>query len=612
MGLAHWFSVWRDYLRKPNLAEVAALLGRSETGILVKGRRAQKARALARIRDRWLCENSAELEMAVTQGRRWTDDGEELLAAVQSLESMRGRFQRESFVKAMERLVPLLASTSERATEEAEAVMAVVDQMEPLVGKVKRDAGFWLEMMLSELGEKKVPTADDRVLDVQGWVELLFEKGRRLVICGMNENRVPTRTAGEPWVSEAVCEKLGLAGNEERAARDAWLLTAMIQARRKEGQVDLICGKVRNEGDTQLPSRLLLATTDEGLPERVSHLFRELPPPEGDLTWSRDWKWNPGEMKEIDRVGVTNLRDYIQCPFRFYLKYAKGMFQNELGRGEWNARDYGTVLHEVLENWGRDLEARELSKTEAIEEWVHADLDRLVADWFGNAPPLAVMIQIATMKRRLSWFSRVQACDHAEGWRVLEVEKKVEHEIGGVTLVGKVDRIDRHQDGRWRVLDYKTGQIKYGVAGEHLKSAGGNAILAKHLRDDSRYLWNGKKAWKNVQLPLYAAILKDTAQGLPDVGYFLLGDTQTNVRVELWKGFDESVRDSAYGCTELIAEKIAASEFWPPVEKGIQYDDYESLKVRGEMGEAWEEIRPPDLMFSNSDPRWRGFWWGCR
>ena len=30
---------------------------------------------------------------------------------------------------------------------------------------------------------------------------------------------------------------------------------------------------------------------------------------------------------------------------------------SEAGRAEWNARDFGTVAHEVLERWGRELPA---------------------------------------------------------------------------------------------------------------------------------------------------------------------------------------------------------------------------------------------------------------
>ena len=52
------------------------------------------------------------------------------------------------------------------------------------------------------------------------------------------------------------------------------------------------------------------------------------------------------------------------------------MQEPEPERVEWNARDFGNVAHLVLECWGRDEEARGLSKTEAIAEWVTRHVQR--------------------------------------------------------------------------------------------------------------------------------------------------------------------------------------------------------------------------------------------
>jgi len=61
---------------------------------------------------------------------------------------------------------------------------------------------------------------------------------------------------------------------------------------------------------------------------------------------------------------------------------------------------------------------------------------------------------------RLGALSEKQAEERQNGWRVIDVEKELN---GVLTLAGrpvkmKVDRIDRHDDGRVRVVDYKTGR----------------------------------------------------------------------------------------------------------------------------------------------------------
>ena len=54
---------------------------------------------------------------------------------------------------------------------------------------------------------------DGRVIDVQGWLELFYEPGKHLVLCGMNEGMVPARNAGDPWLGEAAGKQLGLIVN---------------------------------------------------------------------------------------------------------------------------------------------------------------------------------------------------------------------------------------------------------------------------------------------------------------------------------------------------------------------------------------------------------------
>ena len=74
--------------------------------------------------------------------------------------------------------------------------------------------------------------------------------------------------------------------------------------------------------------------------------------------------------------------------FRFYLKHAVGMQSPEPGRVEWNARDFGTIAHEILERWGRDAEARELTDQAALHDWLSAGLDRVSGECFGKRPTL--------------------------------------------------------------------------------------------------------------------------------------------------------------------------------------------------------------------------------
>ncbi len=597
-GLPRRFKTWGQWLADPTLATMADLLTLPETGVLVAGKRAQKAKRLAQLRDAWMVTRTEDLQRRIaTENFRHDhekESAEELCKAAESLESWRAGFLTNNFADTMERLLRLLGRTSP-TTEETSAVMAEwVAVAAPVMAKVQRGAGFWMDLMLSGIPSPSPLPPEGRVIDVQGWLELFHEPGRHLVLCGMNEGKVPARSGGEPWLSEASRDKLGLIKDADRAARDAFLYHAMLESRRDAGRVDVICGKSGAGGESLLPSRLLLAAARAELPGRVKALFTEVEPPEAGMRWHVDWQWKPRVVEPPQRLGVTSLGDYLACPFRYYLKHVVKMQGSDTGRGEWNARDFGTVAHEVLERWGRDTEARDFVKSEAIHGWLSTELDRVVAEWFGTRVPLAVRIQTEALRQRLLWLSRVQAENRKEGWEVVDVERKVELPMGEASIVAKIDRIDRHREtGGLRVLDYKTGHVE-GVDRAHRKRLTATSTLPSHLSQDCPAVYEGEDRgkpinflWHNLQLPLYAAALVKRGETLPAPCYFTLRSTEAEVKIHEWTNFETPDLEAAESCAAWVAAQIAAKVFQPPAEK-VAYDDYQILAAGGVFEEMFQ------------------------
>lgn len=594
-GLARWFKVWGEWLAEPTLAVMAELLTLPETAVLVGGRRAQKAQGLAELRDRWMVMRSEDLQrrlqVATFRNEAAKAVAEEVLAAAVILAKRRARFLGEDFPAALAALLDTLGASGPESAATAAMLAEWMAQALPLIGRVRRGARFWLDLMLDEVSAPAPQPPSGRVIDVHGWLELFFEPGRHLVLCGMNEGKVPARSGGEPWLGETGRERLGLITNARRAARDAFLYQSMLEARRADGRVDLLCGKAGTGGETLLPSRLLLAAGRTALPQRVAALFCEIEPPEAGLRWQADWLWAPRKVPPPQRISVTALADYLACPFRFYLKHVVGMRQTESNRVEWNARDFGTAAHEVLERWGKDVEARELEKTETLAAWFSAELDRVVAEWFGKRVPMAVRIQAESLRQRLTWLARIQACQRAAGWQVVDVERKVELAAGQSLLVAKIDRIDRHREtGQLRVLDYKSGAVD-GVDKAHRSKVLASTQLAAHLTDSPALHERSETGrvvtyrWVNLQLPLYALALVRRGEDLPQPGYFTLGATAADVGVHAWADFSQEDLDAAQACAEWLAGQVSNNVFGPPAEK-VRYDDYRILGAGRDLREA--------------------------
>jgi len=227
-------------------------------------------------------------------------------------EALRKRFLGQGFHKGMWSLLSKLDRDGEAGLE------GWLDATGEAAKMVKRSPGFWIELLLQDLGPVPEEAADGRVLDVQGWLELLHEPAEHLVICGMNEGRVPARGSTDTWLPENAREALGLPCEASRAARDAYLLNALLQMR----------------------------------------------------AWSLEdhWKWKPREVEPRTKMSVTAFSKYLACPFRYYLQGVVGMYAPEPERVEWNHRDFGSVMHDVLEQWGRDEKARD--SAEVKEFWI--------------------------------------------------------------------------------------------------------------------------------------------------------------------------------------------------------------------------------------------------
>lgn len=600
-GLGRWFTVWAEWLRKPSFATISDLFTLPETGILTGGKRAQKARLLARLSDEHMLLTIDDLQRVIEKNTLRHPEqkpaAEELLASIRKLDQWRTSLLAADFEKPLRTLLEILANLGPATAEAATAIASWFESARSLIRQVPRETVFWIDLMLSTLPRPPADAPEDRAIDIQGWLELLHEPGRHLILCGLNEGKVPTPGGGEPWLSEPIRKTLQLITQEQRAARDAFLLSTMIHSRRENGRVDLLCGKSGGNGDVLMPSRLLLLTTPEELPRRVTHLFREIEPAEAGLVSQLDWQWQTPAADPRPRYSITSLATYLQCPFRYYLKHVLSMNPSGSGRFEWRDNDFGTTLHTIMERWGLDPQARDLTDAARLEKWFAAELDRIISETFGASIPLAVRIQCESLRQRLTWLARIQAGQRAQGWKILEVERPFEIAVAGGIVTGKIDRIETNEnDGRIRILDYKTGKVDT-VANSHRRAIrNARTYIPEHLDPQSPAFFEGDIKgkptpffWTNLQLPLYSHAIgtPDAPTAIP--GYFTLGATESDAAVKEWPDFGEEDLAAAVACAGWIVGKIQSRNFWPPSSR-VPFDPYQDITSGHPLAEAFTPV----------------------
>ncbi len=478
-----------------------------------------------------------------------------------------------------------------QAAEAAEAWMEILRELAAAAPAGELTNDEWWELALGLYGEtvhydEKAPGA----VELQGWLELLWEDAPHLVVAGLNDGRVPDAVVGDPFLPEALRVCLGLKTNGARFARDAYLLQALAQGRARSGSLDLLVGKTSAAGDPLRPSRLLLQCADAALPARVEFLFRPAAAARANPPWRRAWPLVPPRRAAPDRLAVTALRDWLACPFRFYLKRVLRLEAVDPAKNELSAMDFGTLCHAALEAMGREPALRDCVAPEPIRDFLLAALDRTAAATLGPELTLPLRVQLASARQRLGRAAEVQAQLRAEGWVIQEVERPFSLEAGGLTITGKIDRIDRHATtGAIRVLDYKTSDQPDRPQEVHLRRPRAGVVPPEFA-----CLPGAPEAWRDLQLPLYLRALAPEFPGERTGGYFNLPKASTATGLALWDDATPELAASAWACATGVAAAIQAGRFWPPSESvNEEYDDFAPLFHQGAAASvAWGEGPP--------------------
>ena len=424
---------------------------------------------------------------------------------------------------------------------------------------------------------------------LSGWLELPWQEAPHLVIAGLNEGLVPDSLQGDAWLPDQARALLDLKTNDSRLARDSYLLTAMIESRRRLGSLQLLAAQQNAAGDPLKPSRLLLRCPLAELPERALLLFPQAPsdhaarPPAP--SWTRAWPLlvppPPPNARVFSHLSVSALNDYLRCPFRFYLKHVLRMEEFDQSQAEWDASTFGNLFHDTLQSLHQNPSLRDSSDPITLTEFLHRSLHDRLAQRFGPRLTLPVEIQRDTLLSCLAKTAEIHAAERRAGWRFEQVEIDFPRlpgsdepvRISGVELRGRIDLIERHPSLGLRILDYKTSSKPLTPLQAHLRkpSPSENDEPWRHSTAEGKRL-----TWHNLQLPLYAKIMSQHYREPVAVGYVNLPRALSEARLEPWTNLDQTLLDDAWTCAEGAIASIQAARFWPPSPQ-VKFDPFAAL-----------------------------------
>ena len=319
------------------------------------------------------------------------------------------------------------------------------------------------------------PESGDAPIQVLGVLESAGARFDCLWVSGLTDEAWPLSASPNPFIPVALQKKAGV---PEASAEASAELDRRLTAEWRGAAAEVVFSWPRKEEDRDLAASPLIRDVPDGevaIPKYPR--YRDLIFSAKRIATLEDAKGPPVD-KAAATGGTRVLADQAACPFRAFARHRLRAEPLEEPAPGLDARDRGILIHTLMkEIWSRIKNS--------------ANLNANVGPAIAQAAEVAV--REAGLEGRFAEIERARLARVAAEWLELEKQRQpfeikfLEHQISvsvaGLELKGRIDRLDRLQDGTHALIDYKTGK-------------------ANHHR------WDGPRQ-DEPQMPLYALSLKE-------------------------------------------------------------------------------------------------------
>jgi ATP-dependent helicase/nuclease subunit B len=346
----------------------------------------------------------------------------------------------------------------------------------------KRD---YVELFAAALAGRVVrrpPRRGTRVR-ILGLLEARLTESDRVVLGGLVEGAWPPESRNDAWLSRPMRLALGLDLPERRIGLTAHDFAQLLGAREV-----ILSHAAKIAGTPTVPSRFiqrLAAVAGTRWQKAITRgneylaLARELDRPD-IVTPAPQPAPTPPRAARPKSLSVTEIEDWLRDPYTIYAKHILRLRPLDPVDTEPGAAERGNVIHAAVGDFtklfAKDLPADPVGELIALGEPHFKALDDF---------PEARAFWRPRFLRIAHWFARWEVGRRSAITAIAaEIHGKIDIPLGETTfrLRGIADRIERAADGRYVILDYKTGaarsekQVRTGLAPQLTLEA---AILRK-------------------------------------------------------------------------------------------------------------------------------------
>jgi ATP-dependent helicase/nuclease subunit B len=297
-----------------------------------------------------------------------------------------------------------------------------------------------LRIFMNRLRQRSIDDVRGGKVTVMGLLETRGVAFEGVVIIDFNEGYVPHKSEKDLFLNTKTREYAGLPSTHDRESLQKHYYSILFNRAKR-----VAIGCVQNP--ESLPSRFLLQLGIKSTPARYRYeevLFA--PPSFHDRplrVYESDYDFT------VHPLSSSGIKAFLSCKRQFYYRYIERIREHELPRDLSQEQDIGNALHTALERV-LSPESR-YDSAQAIQEALRTFWDDSPRD-----DPLERHMKRLWIEK-LGPFYESEASRFSRGAQIVYTEKELSVQIEGITLIGRVDRIDAIEGGL-EVIDYKSGK----------------------------------------------------------------------------------------------------------------------------------------------------------
>lgn len=345
----------------------------------------------------------------------------------------------EEFMHTLEKLalldVPLEITVLQESGSYNERVYEKLQAFRHTFKEVQLSLKEWLFLWMKALSTVTIDDVRGGKVTVMGVLETRGVSFDGVVIVDFNDGIVPASSSKDQFLNSTVRAFAGLPTRHDRESLQKQYYKRLLE----QAKASVI---LYSSSENRLPSKFLYELGIENAEQAevsLSLLYNE----PSQTVIPKD-----PVVESFDAAKLTwsasRLKTYLECKRKYFYRYIQRIeAKKETERNE------GAILHELLEHLFKDQSS--YHSIEQMEESLYRVMDTLHSE-----DDAKTNYQKLLWKEKLQDFIKRQIAHFESGWQVVEREKEVMGEIGGLKFKGRIDRIDQ-DDVHTLVLDYKSG-----------------------------------------------------------------------------------------------------------------------------------------------------------